>query len=710
MKKLFLISIILLTVSTSYSQIVFNETFDNISGTTSGGAGTYAFPNGWTLVNVDNRTPDPSVSYVNNAWIRREDFSTNVNDSAAFSTSYYSPVGAADDWMWTPLIASIPSNAQLSWNAITYDAGYRDGYEVRVMTVAPTGTSGNLGNMVSSSSLIFSTVAENAVWTPHTVSLAAYAGQNIYIGFRNNSNDKFILLIDDIVIGTALNYDANLISKNTLTEYTQTPLNQSTPLSFSGAIKNSGAMTLTNVNLNVSVLDASNTEVYAASGAPVTILTGDTATFTVPDYTLTQSGNYTVKYFVSCTETDELNTNDTLISTLTISDTVYARDNGVVSGSLGIGAGNGGYLGQDFLIQNSADLTSVTVEVNRGYTGKNLALAVWNMSAGIPNAIIAYTDTILYPDDSARVYTIPIDGGNFALTPGRYAVTAIEFDSTLAVALTDNIFTLGTTWVNWPTSPLGTWGNNEDFGTGFQKAYGIRMNFASTCNLVTLLASGDVSCNGANDGFISLSPTGGVSPYAFAWTPNVSSTQSAGGLAPGNYEVIVTDNVGCSGTYNFTINEPAPIDVSIAAIDLTISALSAVGTFQWIDCNSGQAIPNATSSFFEPNVDGRYAVVVTVGTCTDTSACVNIIGVGINAPAQKELVVYPNPSSGNLSITSVAEGIFTIYNNLGQPVRTVNLTAKNRHAMQIDDLTNGVYTISGVSQGKTIKQTIIIQK
>ena len=84
--------------------------------------GTYVFPTGWLLANVDNKTPDASVAYVNNAWIRREDFTFNLSDSAAFSTSYYSPAGQADDWMWTPAInltGSIPT--RLSWNAVTYD-------------------------------------------------------------------------------------------------------------------------------------------------------------------------------------------------------------------------------------------------------------------------------------------------------------------------------------------------------------------------------------------------------------------------------------------------------------------------------------------------------------------------------------------------------------------------------------------------------------
>jgi len=123
-----------------------------------GGAGTYPFPVGWLLRNVDNRTPDANVSYVNEAWEDREDFNFDVTQCAAFSTSYYSPVGQADDWAWTSAIALPAGGATLSWRAVTYDPAYRDGYEVRVMTspTAPTGGTAVMGIKIPTSRVIYS--------------------------------------------------------------------------------------------------------------------------------------------------------------------------------------------------------------------------------------------------------------------------------------------------------------------------------------------------------------------------------------------------------------------------------------------------------------------------------------------------------------------------------------------------------------------------
>lgn len=712
MKKVLLTLLLLASFSQVKSQILFQETFDNISGSQAGGAGTYAFPSGWTLVNVDNRTPDAAVAYVNEAWERREDFANNTADSAAFSTSWYNPVGASDDWMWTPAIGPLPSNSSLNWNALTYDVQYPDGYEVRIMAApdVPTGGPGNLGNMVSNSSLLFSISAENTVWTPRTVNLSAYTGQIVYIGFRNNSNNQFILLIDDVVVESLIANDGQLISIEQPSEYTRMPINQAA-LNLGGSIRNGGIDSLTNLNLNVEIYDATNTIVYTAAGTATDLAAGDTASFSITPFTPTSTGEYSVKYFLSCTEIDGNNSNDTLLTSFTVSDTVYARDNEVISGNLGIGAGNGGFVGQDFVISNTDELTSITIRVSAGYTGRQLALAIWDFGATTPNAIIAGTDTITYPDDSARIYTIPIHGGPFTLNPGRYAITAIEFDSTLAVSLTTERFTPGTTWVNWPTSPLGGWGNNEDFGPLFSNSYYIRANFGVTCNLSLQSSVTDASCAGTTDGEISLNVNGAANPVTYDWSPAVSTGSTATGIPAGNYTVVVTDANNCSTTDTFTVNEPAAIDNTTTVSGFTITANQSGATYQWIDCTMGSPISGQTGQSFTATADGDYSVEVTVNNCTVASLCESIIGTGISSSeAAKALNVYPNPSSALFSVKAKSAGTFTIHDNIGQLVKTITLNAQNNFTVTVDDLRSGVYSISGLLDGKTVKQHIVIQR
>lgn len=470
---------LLISFTTAKAQVIFSETFDNISGPTAGGAGTYVFPNGWLLANVDNRTPSGTVAYINDAWERREDFANNVSDSAAFSTSWYGPAGSADDWMWTPAInltGTLPIS--LSWSAVTYDPDYRDGYEVRIMTVPPTGSTGNIGNMVTSSTVLFSIPEENATWTNRKASLSAFAGQQVYIGFRNNSTDKFILLIDNVKVEVEPEYDAQT-SKEATYEYQQIPFNQVSTIALGASIKNGGSKAITNVNLKAEIYDSVNTMVYSALGTSVVNMpAGTESAFTIPSWSPSEPGIYTIKYFPVLDQTDQSTINDTISKIINITDSVFARDNGNVVGSLGIGASNGGYLGQSFTINNEVYLTSVTANFTRGYKDEKYAFVLWNTTGTEhkPNVIVASTDTLLYPSTDPLLTTVPIHGGKFLLAPGTYVVTAVEFDSTLALSQTDQTFTTGTVWVKWPSIPSGDWANAESFGASFGKSFYLRLN------------------------------------------------------------------------------------------------------------------------------------------------------------------------------------------------------------------------------------------
>lgn len=480
MRKNFTLLILLLVAFQVKSQVYFLEDFDGIPGSTAGGAGTYSFPAGWLLANVDNRTPDAQVSYVKKSWERREDFANNVADSCAFSTSYYSPGGVADDWMWTPAI-NIPAfgSQRLSWNAVAYDNNYKDGYEVRIMTVAPTGGTGIMGNMVSSSTLLFSNTAtgENSTWTSRDVDLSAYVGQTVYIGFRNNSNDKFILLIDDVKVESVLNFDAGIPSIVS-PEFTIVPLSQSGNQALVGKIRNGGLQPLTNVRLKADIYRNNALVTTLTSPATASLSAGAIADFTISPWSPTDTGAYTIKFYPAINEADQFPTNDTVIQSRFISDSVYARDNAVVVGSLGIGAGNGGFLGQQYEIKMPTKVKSVTAFFTRGYTGRKYAALIWNTNPGTgrPTTIFAATDTLLYVNDGELLTTIPIFGGQKEMPAGRYVVTAIEFDSTLALGNTLEIFTENKIFVSWPTIPGGGWQPVETFGSSFRRPFVLRMN------------------------------------------------------------------------------------------------------------------------------------------------------------------------------------------------------------------------------------------
>jgi hypothetical protein len=82
----------------------------------------------------------------------------------------------------------------------------------------------------------------------------------------------------------------------------------------------------------------------------------------------------------------------------------------------------------------------------------------------------------------------------------------------------------------------------------------------------------NISCKGGNNGTVSVTPTGGTSPYSYAWntgaiTPNINT------LPAGNYSVTITDSKSCTTSKNITLTEP------VAAVTVVQQSKSDVTCF-----------------------------------------------------------------------------------------------------------------------------------
>lgn len=720
MKKLVLVaSVVLSSTFALNSQVVFFEDFDGVGGPTAGGAGTYSFPAGWTLFNVDNRTPAAAVSYVNDAWERREDFANNVADSCAFSTSWYTPAGAADDWMWTPAISSLPANCVLSWNALTYDPSYRDGYQVRIMV----GTAPTLANQNTSATL-FSIAAENTTWTNRTVNLNAYAGQTIYIGFRNNSNDKFLLLIDDVRIDVQVNNDMQLLSSNPVnSQYTIMPLSQVTPFDFSGTVRNNGILTQNNVTVNVSVFDGAMTSVYSASSTPIgSVAPGASAPFTIAGFTPSASDNYTIRYLVSAAVVDQIPANDTSYEYISVDDSIYARDDGNITGTLGIGSGTGGFLGQIFDLTSPDVLTSVSFYITNGahqMDNQEIKVVIFSYNNGVPVSPI--DTTVAYFCDTAvgQYITLPISGGPLSLPADTFYLGVLELDSNITLATTGAIFNASVTNVDFPVG-TGLWNSNEDYG--FNVVYVLRANLGDVClNNTSSTSSTQASCISCADGTATVTPIGTDGTVTYSWSPAGGTAATATGLLTGTYYVTITDGFGCVTTdtvfvaydicwlLSTTTNSTDASCGTCADGAAQVVATGGTGPLTYVWSNGG------TSDTIQNVLPGTYYVTI-----TDSLGCVRTDTVvvnfstdiaGINSPGA--IGIFPNPSNGafqvNVNLATSSDITVFVTNTLGEVVvsKSVNGIQNGRIDMNVD-LAAGTYNlhVRSVDTEKVIPITI----
>lgn len=79
----------------------------------------------------------------------------------------------------------------------------------------------------------------------------------------------------------------------------------------------------------------------------------------------------------------------------------------------------------------------------------------------------------------------------------------------------------------------------------------------------------NVTCNGATNGAISVSASGGTTPYSYSWgtTPGTGSTVN--NLAAGNYTSTVTDFNGCSITNTVVITQPTLVSITLSVTNVS---------------------------------------------------------------------------------------------------------------------------------------------
>ena len=104
---------------------------------------------------------------------------------------------------------------------------------------------------------------------------------------------------------------------------------------------------------------------------------------------------------------------------------------------------------------------------------------------------------------------------------------------------------------------------------------------------------------------------------------------------------VLTTTEGCDSLVTIQLSVDS-FNTSVQQMDNILSAENQSGSsYQWLDCDENYAwIEGATSSTFKADENGNYAVLITEGTCSDTSSCFSVIG--LNTP--ERLSEFPNIS------------------------------------------------------------------
>ncbi|MEM9546001.1 MAG: choice-of-anchor V domain-containing protein [Bacteroidota bacterium] len=205
------------------------------------------------------------------------------------------------------------------------------------------------------------------------------------------------------------------------------------------------------------------------------------------------------------------------------------------------------------------------------------------------------------------------------------------------------------------------------------------------------VSSTNESTNGAEDGTATANPENGIEPYSFLWETG-DTTQMIQDLAPGSYDLTVTDANGCTATATAIINNgdcdlSANVDIeSISCFGLSdgaivIDLMGAVNpvTYSWSDGSTEAALTDLDI--------GNYSV-----TATDANNCqIQILDMEITEP---EDIMASDPIITDASSSSSQDGRIEIEFSGGTGELDIQYTDGNSNPIGLesfDNLQSGSY-------------------
>lgn len=212
-----------------------------------------------------------------------------------------------------------------------------------------------------------------------------------------------------------------------------------------------------------------------------------------------------------------------------------------------------------------------------------------------------------------------------------------------------------------------------------------------TALAITQTALSNISCNGANNGTVTINVTGGTvaGNYNYAWS-NGNTTATANNLQAGAATVTVTDDNSCSATSTYQISEPPLLTLALDETDAvcyqsptgTATANPAGGTppygYLWSNGKSTQVANSLLA--------GTY-----VCTVTDGSNCSVTANTLVNEPL--EMILTPTATA--VKCLGEANGTITIGINNGGGTPPYNYSVTQ-------DGSNFVFTSNGVAEGLAV--------
>lgn len=186
---------------------------------------------------------------------------------------------------------------------------------------------------------------------------------------------------------------------------------------------------------------------------------------------------------------------------------------------------------------------------------------------------------------------------------------------------------------------------------------------------------------------------------ATGFTPNTTTNDTV------SYYVAQADSLGCE-------SQRAKISViniennpMVYGSNDTLYVNNALGAYQWYKYDSDttfKKIDGATENQYKAMSDGTYFAEVTISGCTQKSNNFTVAGMAVKTTSMKQVVIYPNPTTGVLNIQSnqsLLGAQINIYDVTGRFVKQ-SISNTNNPIISVTDIQSGTYTVELKKDGE----------
>lgn len=211
----------------------------------------------------------------------------------------------------------------------------------------------------------------------------------------------------------------------------------------------------------------------------------------------------------------------------------------------------------------------------------------------------------------------------------------------------------------------------------------------------------DQSCPNINNGEITLSVTGGLGQYNYSWS-NGSSTSDINNLAPGNYDVVITDQNNCMLNESLSIASAgsiAPINLSLTSVSQNAINLS----WNAISNNNSYNVQYREAGFGSWTTLQTSNNLIQINSLTDCSIYeVRVGGACSTLDANLYNGIESYATSGDLDLTESITDVGCFNGNNGEISLQINngtppyqiMWNTNQSTLTINNLVAGPYDVS----------------